>query len=110
MSNCGLPKSHALYREARRLNEFLGPLDDPFEGSENTKAKPTAKCSLDSYADDEAFLEFVDREFENTAGYSTLEEMVEFAFGDIDSAIEAYEEHKSAMNGDTSTEESDETT
>ena len=49
------------------------------------------------YADDEAFWEFVNREFDDTAASATLEEMAEFAFGGVDEAVLAYERIKARL-------------
>ncbi|MHC4659452.1 MAG: hypothetical protein ACYS83_09810 [Planctomycetota bacterium] len=46
------------------------------------------------YADEPDFQEFLNREFDHTTVYATMEELAEFAFGSIQAAIEAYEKHK----------------
>jgi hypothetical protein len=40
--------------------------------------------------DSTEFLEFVSNEFENTVQHATIEELAEFAFGNIETAIVAY--------------------
>jgi hypothetical protein len=39
------------------------------------------------------FFEFVNAEFEKTAGYATIEELAEFAFGGLGEALAAYEKN-----------------
>jgi len=48
----------------------------------------------DQYTDDSDFLDFLNREFDRTAANATMEELVEFAFGSLDEAIEAFQRHK----------------
>ena len=62
------------------------------------------------YADDEAFWEFVNREFDQTAAGATLEEMAEFAFGGVDEAVLAYERMKAKPRQEKLIKASDETT
>jgi hypothetical protein len=40
--------------------------------------------------DSPEFLEFVSKEFENTVQHATIEELADFAFGDIENAIVAF--------------------
>lgn len=47
--------------------------------------------SAEHYENNPDFLEFLNREFDHTAVDATIEELAEFAFGDIDAAIEAFE-------------------
>jgi cytochrome c peroxidase len=46
----------------------------------------------EKYITDPDFREFLNREFGKTAVDSTMEELAEFAFGSIDTTIEAFEE------------------
>jgi len=62
------------------------------------------------YADDDAFWEFVNREFDQTAAGATLEEMAAFAFGGIDEAIQAYKRRQAELRGVRPSEDGDETT
>lgn len=48
--------------------------------------------SAEQYENNPDFLEFLNREFDHTAVHATIDELVEFAFGDWDAAIEAFEE------------------
>jgi hypothetical protein len=47
----------------------------------------------EGYADDPAFHEFVDREFDLVAAGAPLEDLAEFAFGGMEEAVKAFEEH-----------------
>jgi len=49
---------------------------------------------MKQYENKPDFLEFLNREFDKTAVDATIEELAEFAFGSLDAAIEAYEDHK----------------
>jgi len=49
---------------------------------------------VERYIENPEFLEFLKREFDITAVHATVEELAEFAFGSLYSAIEAYEKHK----------------
>jgi hypothetical protein len=40
--------------------------------------------------DSPEFLEFVSKEFENTVQYATIEELADFAFGDLETAVVAF--------------------
>jgi hypothetical protein len=40
------------------------------------------------------FLEFLNREFDHTAVDATIEELVEFAFGSMEKAIEAFDQRR----------------
>jgi len=42
-------------------------------------------------SNDNEFREFVDREFDKTSDYANIDELIEFAFGELESAIEAFE-------------------
>ena len=44
------------------------------------------------YENNPEFQEFLSREFDKTAVDATVEELAEFAFGSMDTAIEAFEE------------------
>lgn len=46
----------------------------------------------EQYENNPDFLEFLNREFDNTTAHATMEELAEFAFGSWDAAIEAFEE------------------
>jgi hypothetical protein len=46
----------------------------------------------EKYANDPAFQEFLNREFDKTATNATMEELAEFALGSIETAITAFEE------------------
>jgi hypothetical protein len=46
------------------------------------------------YADDPAFQEFLNREFDKMAVLATMEELAEFAFGSVEEAIAAFEAHE----------------
>ena len=48
----------------------------------------------EQYENNPDFKEFLNREFDKTAVDATIEELAEFAFGSIEAAIEAYEQHK----------------
>jgi len=48
----------------------------------------------EEYANDPAFHEFLDREFDLTARVATLEELADFAFGSMDEAVRAYRIHR----------------
>ena len=39
------------------------------------------------------FREFLNREVDHTVAHATIEELAEFAFGSIDEAVKAFEEH-----------------
>lgn len=54
------------------------------------------KNQAEQYENAPEFLEFLDGEFDHTSVHATMEELAEFAFGSIDAAIEAYEQHKKA--------------
>ena len=43
---------------------------------------------------DPAFLEFLNREFDRTVPHATVEELAEFAFGGVEAAIDAFEQHR----------------
>jgi hypothetical protein len=47
---------------------------------------------IKKYCDNPEFCDFVFQEFESTASNSTIEELAEFAFGDIQEAIKGFEE------------------
>jgi len=53
--------------------------------------------SVEKYADDRDFQQFLNREFDQTAVDATMEELAEFAFGSVEAAIEAYEKRKKDM-------------
>ena len=44
--------------------------------------------------DEPEFFEFLNHEFENTAIYATIEELADFAFGSLETAIIAFKEKK----------------
>ena len=44
----------------------------------------------EKYIDDQEFFEFINREFNRTAGVATIEELADFAFGGIEEAIQAF--------------------
>ena len=44
--------------------------------------------------DNPEFLEFLNKEFNQTAVSATVEELAEFAFGSIDEAVKAFEKSK----------------
>ncbi len=47
---------------------------------------------IQKYIENPHFREFVSREFRNVAREATIEELAEFAFGDIKKAIETFEQ------------------
>ena len=49
---------------------------------------------LEQYENNPDFQEFLNREFDKTAVDATIEELAEFAFGSIDTAVEAFEQYK----------------
>jgi len=51
---------------------------------------------VEKYVDNPEFLEFLGREFDKTAVQVWVEELAEFAFGSMDEAVKAFEEHKRA--------------
>jgi hypothetical protein len=51
----------------------------------------------ESYANETAFHEFLDREFDRTAVTAPLEDLAQFAFGGVEEAIMAYEHYKAAV-------------
>ena len=59
------------------------------------------KRDLESYVDDQAFHEFLDREFDQVAAVAPLEDLAQFAFGSVEAAILAYEEYKAAIADDS---------
>lgn len=48
----------------------------------------------EEYENNPDFKEFLNREFDHTAVDATMEELAEFAFGSVDTAIEAFEKYK----------------
>jgi hypothetical protein len=46
------------------------------------------------YDENSEFLEFLTREFDTTATSATIEELAEFAFGSLATAVETFEESK----------------
>lgn len=54
---------------------------------------PTTIAEIDIESPD--FFEFVNREFEKTANYATIEEMAEFAFGSMDDAVSEFKKYRS---------------
>ena len=52
--------------------------------------------TMQKYADDSDFQEFLNREFDKTAVDATMDEIAEFAFGSFDDATEAFEQYKRA--------------
>ena len=46
----------------------------------------------EEYEKNPDFQEFLSREFDHTVAHATVNELVEFAFGSWDAAIEAFEE------------------
>jgi len=48
----------------------------------------------EQYENNPEFREFLNREFDRTAVDATIEELADFAFGSIEAAIEANEQHK----------------
>jgi hypothetical protein len=46
------------------------------------------------YDENPEFMEFLAREFDQTATNATIEELAEFAFGSIDDAVKSFEESK----------------
>jgi hypothetical protein len=46
------------------------------------------------YENNLEFLQFLNREFDKSAVSATMEELAEFAFGNVDAAIKAFEEQK----------------
>jgi aminopeptidase N len=49
--------------------------------------------SVEEYVGDPHFQEFLNRRFDKTAANAPMDDLVEFAFGDWDAAIEAFEEY-----------------
>ena len=49
---------------------------------------------MKQYENNPEFQEFLNREFDKTAVDAPMDDLVEFAFGDWDSAIEAFGEQK----------------
>jgi len=52
------------------------------------------QAKTEHYANDPDFHEFLDREFDRTAANATIEDLAEFAFGSIDTAIQVFEEYR----------------
>ena len=52
------------------------------------------KSKANNYTNNSEFLEFLNREFDDTATHATVEELAEFAFGSLKASIEAYEKEK----------------
>ena len=52
------------------------------------------ELKVQQYENNPDFLEFLNREFDHTAVDATVEELAEFAFGSIDTAVEAFEQYK----------------
>ena len=46
------------------------------------------------YKNNPDFQEFLNREFDHVAVGATIEELSEFAFGSLEEAVKAFEEHK----------------
>ncbi len=55
----------------------------------------------EKYENNHRFQEFLNREFDITAVHATMDELVEFAFGDWDAAIETFEERREGHNNDS---------
>ena len=53
------------------------------------------KKKTENYADNQEFQEFLNREFDKTAVYASMEELAEFAFGSYEEALKAFKEYKS---------------
>ena len=51
-----------------------------------------------NYVNDPKFQEFLNREFNQAAISSTMEELAEFAFGNIDEAIKKFEKQETGLN------------
>ncbi|MFH1370394.1 MAG: hypothetical protein ABII09_03805 [Planctomycetota bacterium] len=49
---------------------------------------------LMKYDENPEFLEFLTREFDTTADSATIEELAEFAFGSLGTAVEAFKKSK----------------
>jgi len=49
---------------------------------------------IEKYKDTPEFLEFLNREFENTATHATIEDLAEFAFGSMEEAIKAFNQRR----------------
>ena len=49
--------------------------------------------------DNAEFQEFLNREFDSVAAWASVEELSEFAFGSLEEAIEAFEEHNRTHKG-----------
>ena len=47
---------------------------------------------MEQYVNKPEFREFLNREFDRTAGHATIEELAEFAFGGMEEAVKAFEE------------------
>ena len=45
------------------------------------------------YLENENFLQFVSQEFNDVSRHATLEELTEFAFGSVETAIEIFKEN-----------------
>jgi len=52
------------------------------------------QSKTDQYENNPNFHEFLDREFDKTAANATIEDLAEFAFGSIDTAIQVFEEYR----------------
>lgn len=52
------------------------------------------ESKVQQYENNPDFQEFLNRGFDHTAVYATMEELAEFAFGSLDAAIQAFEEYK----------------
>lgn len=50
--------------------------------------------STEQYENNPDLLEFLNREFDKTAVDATIKELAEFAFGSVDTAVEAFEQYK----------------
>lgn len=52
--------------------------------------------SMEKYADNPDFLEFLNREFDKTTANATIEELAEFAFGSVEKAVKAFNERRNS--------------
>lgn len=56
--------------------------------------------SIRQYENNPEFLEFLNRQFDETAVESTIEELAEFAFGNLYEAVDAFENFKGMKQSD----------
>jgi len=55
------------------------------------------KEKLQDIIKSQTFIEFVNREFDQTISYATIEELADFAYGGIEEAIKAFIEAKGTI-------------